>query len=152
MALLGGLETLKIWLLQTELPGGLWDLARDFPVLVLFLTSLYYLMKWLDRMLEAQRVSLQQIYDKNQAILNTLLATIERKQDATDTHISELTKEIALIRGTVGELIKEIAILRGTVGEVAKIDDVIDRLMDQIRINDDRWKYETKNFERRNDG
>lgn len=119
-AALGGLETLKIWLAQTDvLPTGLWDLARDFPVLVLFLATLYYLMRWLDKMLEAQRLSIQQIYDKNQVFLNTLLATVERKQDSMDGHIEQLTKEVS--------------ILRATVGEVAKVDDVIDRLMDQLK-------------------
>ena len=121
MIALGGLsEVLKIILSQLDtVPSGFWEIAKDFPILILFLGSLYYLMRWGERMLEAQRLELKEIYQKNQEYFSHLLNQIDLKQEKMESNIAKLTSEISILRGTISEL--------------AKVDDVIDRLLAEIR-------------------
>lgn len=107
-------------LAQAEIiPGGLWEIAKDFPVLVVFLAALYYLMRWMDRMLEAQREMLKEVYESNQLFLSNLLAQIDAKQNKMSDRIELLTQQVALSSATLSE--------------VTKVDDVIDRLMEKIQ-------------------
>ena len=111
IGILSGIEVLKVAVAQVEvIPGGFWEIAKDFPALVLFLAALYYLMRWFDKMLEAERSGLKDIYASNQQFLGTLLSQIEHKQEKMDISSEDLTKEVM--------------ILRGTLTEVAKVDDV----------------------------
>jgi hypothetical protein len=104
-----------------DIPGGLWDVAKEFPGLVIAggaAYSAYYVMKWLDKMLEAQRLALKEVYDSNQIFLSGLLGQIEAKQNKMADRIELLTQQVALINATVSEL--------------AKMDDVVERLMDKL--------------------
>lgn len=113
-------EVVILGLAQAEvIPGGLWEIAKDFPVLVVFLATLYYLMRWLDRMLEAQRAMLKEVYDSNQLFLANLLTQIEAKQNKMADRIELLTQQVAMSTATLSEL--------------TKVDDVIDRLMEKIQ-------------------
>lgn len=124
-------EAMIFGLAQAEVvPTGLWEIAKDFPVLVVFLATLYYLMKWLDRMLEtqrvtskevleAQRVTSKEVYEGNQLFLSNLLTQIEAKQNGMANRIELLTQQVAISTATLNEL--------------TKVDDVIDRLMEKIQ-------------------
>jgi hypothetical protein len=101
-----------------DIPGGLWDVAKEFPGLVIAGGAAYYVMKWLDKMLEAQRLALKEVYDSNQIFLSGLLGQIEAKQNKMADRIELLTQQVALINATVSEL--------------AKMDDVVERLMDKL--------------------
>ncbi len=106
-------------LMQADIiPIELLQAFKDFPLLFIFLGSLYYLMKWLEKMLEAQRVNLREIYDNNQVFLSNLLSQIEVKQNKMSDRIELLTQQVAIVNATVAE--------------VAKIDDVVDKLMDRL--------------------
>lgn len=108
LAAFGGLELLKISLAQTEVvPGEVWQILGNFPELTIFLIALYYTVKWLER-----------VYGNNQAIVSDLV-----KQ--TDESIKEVRDEVRSLKA-------EIQVLRGTVSEVAKVDDLMDRLMEKI--------------------
>jgi NAD kinase len=118
--LTGSVGILRIGLVQADIiPDGFWEVAKDFPVLAIFLGTLYYLSRLGERMLEAQRIALKEVYEAHQTFVSSLLDQLERKQDKMDE--------------SVGSLTNEIAILRGTLSEVAKVDDVIDRLLAEIR-------------------
>lgn len=120
VGLLTTYEGIILGLAQVEvIPGGLWEIAKDFPVLVGVLATLYYLMKWLDKMLEAQRVMLREVYEGNQLFLSNLLTQIEAKQNKMADRIELLTQQVAMSTATLGE--------------VTKVDDVIDRLMEKIQ-------------------
>jgi hypothetical protein len=115
--LLGVYEIIYIALMQM-IPPELLTAFKDFPLLFIFLGSLYYLMKWLEKMLHSQRVSLKEVYDSNQVFLSELLAQIETKQNKMADRIEILTQQIALINATVSE--------------VAKADDIIERLIERM--------------------
>lgn len=114
-------------LIQVDIiPIELLQAFKDFPLLFIFLGSLYYLMKWLEKMLEAQRVNLREIYDNNQVFLSNLLSQIEVKQNKMSDRIELLTQQVAIVNATVAE--------------VAKIDDVVDKLMDRLDDKNKDWK------------
>lgn len=120
IVLTGSVEIIRISLAQTDVvPAGFWEIAKDFPVLAIFLGTLYYLTKWGERMLEAQRVALKEVYEAHQTFVASLLDQIERKQSKIDE--------------SVGKLADEITVLRGTLAEVANMNDVIDRLLEEVR-------------------
>lgn len=113
-------ETAVISLAQAEIvPNGIWEIVKDFPVLGLFLATLYYLMKWLDKTLEAQRLALKEVYESNQLFLSTLLNQIETKQNRMADRIELLTQQVALSTATLSE--------------VVNFEDSIKRLMEKIQ-------------------
>lgn len=119
VVILGTYEGLLFGLAQAQLvPDGLWDIAKELPVLALFLATLYYLTKWGSRMLEAQRAELREIYENNQKFLSALLDGIITRQDKMDISIETLAIEIRNLHATLGEL--------------TKVDDVIEQMIDRI--------------------
>ena len=101
-----------------DIPGGFWDVAKEFPGLVIAGGAVYYATKWIEKMLEAQRVALREVYDSNQGFLSTLLGQIEAKQNKMSDRIELLTQQVALTNATVTEF--------------SKMDDVVERLMDRL--------------------
>jgi hypothetical protein len=122
LVVFAGYEALSISLAQIEGGASGFDIfakaIEDFPVLGLFLLSLYYLMKWLEKMLEAQRVAFKEIYEGNQKFLAILLEQIERKQDQMDKSVQNMAKEMEMMRATLGEAVN--------------VRDVVDQLMDRM--------------------
>ena len=113
------LEILKVGLFQAEvIPESLWEIAKDFPILVIILGTVYYLTKWGERMLEAQRLALKEVYESSQQFLSTILDQMEIRQNKMTDRIELLTQQMAMFGATLGE--------------VSKVDDVIDRLMEKI--------------------
>jgi len=100
------------------IPDGFWEIAKDFPVLAIFLGTLFFLMKWGERILESQRVALKEIYEGNQEFVSALLGQIESRQDKMDSGIEMLAVEIRSLHATLGEL--------------TKVDDVIEQMIDRI--------------------
>lgn len=132
IALFGGIEVLKIALYQSEVvPSQVWEILGNFPELTIFLVALYYTVKWLDR-----------VYGNNQKVISALIEQAEHRQDQTDGNIKdskgEIKAELRALRDDVKALRDELQILRATVSEVAKVDDVIDRLMEKIGVKNDK--------------
>jgi uncharacterized protein YlxW (UPF0749 family) len=100
------------------LPDSLLRIFEDFPLLAIFLYSLYYLLKWMERMLEIQRSTIKEIYDEQQVFLTTLLSQIEQKQNKMADRVELLTQQVAMFGATLSE--------------VTKVDDVIERLLERI--------------------
>lgn len=117
IALLTMYEALLFGLAQA-ISNDLWDIAKELPVLALFLATLYYLTKWGTRMLEVQRSELRDIYESNQKFLSALLDGIKDRQDKMDTSIETLAIEIRSLHATLSEL--------------TKVDDVIEQMIDRI--------------------
>lgn len=97
----------------------IWDIVKDFPLLVIFGVSFYFVAKWMVRLLDDQRAGLKEVYETNQKFINTLLKQIEQRQNRMDQSITDLASQCKL--------------LHSTISEVAKVDDVIDRLLEEIR-------------------
>lgn len=120
LGLTGLLEVFRIGLsqAQTDPEQGFWDLARDFPILAIFLVSIYFILKWVVKILEDQRTGLREIYESNQDYLSDLLRQIEAKQNKLETKIEKLTGEVEMFRATLGEAVN--------------VKDVVDQLLEKI--------------------
>ncbi len=118
LGLTGLLEALRLGLYQADPAQGFWDLARDFPILAIFLLSIYFILKWVVKILEDQRAGLREVYESNQDYLSNLLSQIERKQNKLEMDIGGLTKEVEMFRATLGEAVN--------------VKDVVDQLLEKI--------------------
>jgi ABC-type transport system involved in cytochrome bd biosynthesis fused ATPase/permease subunit len=103
----------------TAIPENLLLLLTNLPVVVLVVWLQLQNQKWLEHMLTIQRESLKSIYEGQNHFLDMLLNQMENKQDAMIKQLQHLTSSVE--------------ILRGTVSEIAKIDDVVDRLLLEIK-------------------
>lgn len=109
-----------IGLFQTELVSdSAWRILEEVPTLTIFLGALYYLLKWMERMLELQKQGMKEIYDGQQVFLNTLLSQIETKQNKMADRIELLTQQVAMFRETLSEAVN--------------VKDVVDQLMEKIK-------------------
>ena len=102
------------------IPGGLWEIAKNFPILAIFMATVYWFSNKLERMLEAQRIALKEVYDSNQIFLSSLLNQIEAKQNKMADRIELLTQQVSLLRVTLKETVSW--------GEMVKM--LMDRLDD----------------------
>jgi hypothetical protein len=116
----GVTETAVIIAAQTSvIPDNLLLLLTNLPIVALVVWLQLQNQKWLEHMLSIQRESLKSIYEGQNQFLNTLITQMENKQNEMASQLGSLTNRIE--------------ILRGTVSEVAKIDDVVDRLLLEIK-------------------
>jgi hypothetical protein len=116
----GTTEVAVIVAAQTSvIPDNLLLLLTNLPIVALVVWLQLQNQKWLEHMLSIQRESLKSIYEGQNQFLDMLLNQMESKQDRMIKQLEDLTNSIE--------------ILRGTISEVAKVDDVIDRLLLEIR-------------------
>jgi hypothetical protein len=87
------------------IPGGLWEIAKNFPILAIFMATVYWFNNKLERMLEAQRVALAEVYSSNQIFLSSLLGQIDTKQNKMADRIELLTQQVAMLRATLSETV-----------------------------------------------
>jgi hypothetical protein len=121
---LGVSEVLVAVSAQTNiLPENLISIFVQLPLVAVIIWLQLQNQKWLEHMLEVQRSSLKSIYEGQNAFLDTLLKQIDDKQNKMVDQIEYLGKMVAL--------------LHATVSEVVKVDDVIDRLLGEIRRRDE---------------
>lgn len=103
---------------QVDPAQGFWELARDFPILAIFLVSIYFILKWVVRILDDQRQGLREVYESNQSYLANLLSQVEQKQNKLETAIEELSKEVKMFRAALEEAVN--------------VKDVVDQLLEKI--------------------
>jgi hypothetical protein len=101
------------------IPDNLLLLLTNLPIVALVVWLQLQNQKWLEHMLSIQRESLKSIYEGQNQFLNTLIIQMENKQDEMASQLKDLTNNVKM--------------LNATVSEVVKVDDVIDRLLLEIR-------------------
>ena len=120
IALTSALEVFRLGVAQAQIDPiqSFWELARDFPILAIFLLSIYFILKWVVRILEDQRVGLREVYESNQDYLSDLLKQLEQRQTGMETSIDNLSKEVEMFRATLGEAVN--------------VKDVVDQMLEKI--------------------
>lgn len=117
---LGISETAIFIATQVEiLPDNLVSILVQLPLVAVVVWLQLQNQRWLERMLEVQRVSIKETYASQQIFLDKLLSQMDAKQEKMISQVELLAAQIALCNATVGE--------------VAKVDDVIDRLLTEVR-------------------
>jgi len=74
--------------------------------------------EWLEHMINVQRESIKEIYAGNTDFLNTLISQIDAKQAFTSDRVELLTQQLAINTATVNE--------------IAKVDSVVNELIDRL--------------------
>ncbi len=129
--LVGVSEALLGVAVQSQMiPDSMVSIFAQLPLVAVIIWLQLQNQKWLKSMLDTQREALHAIYEANtkslndahesrNKFLNTLLGQIETQQNKMSYQLDELTKQVALFGATLSE--------------VGKVDDVIDRLLAEIR-------------------
>ena len=106
-------------IIQTQiLPDSIISIMVQLPLVALIIWLQLQNQKWIEHMLEVQRVSLKGVYEGQNKFLDNRLGQIEGRQ-----------KEIV---NSVDKLKDEISIMRATLGEAVNVKDVVDQLMDRM--------------------
>ena len=117
--LFGASEALLTLAAQTQLlPDNLIGILAQLPLVAVIIWLEMRNKQWLEHMLAVQRQSLKEIYDSRNAFLDTLLKSVDSRQTE--------------MRDQVERMENQMVIFAGMLAEVAKMDDLVDRLMDKI--------------------
>ncbi len=115
---IGIYEALILGLLQAGASDSLIRIFEDFPILGIFLFSLYHLLHWMEKLLEMQQTNTKEIYDGQQVFLTSIIKQMEAKQTRIADRIELLTQQVAVNTATVNE--------------VAQVDNIVSDLIARL--------------------
>jgi mevalonate kinase len=117
--LFGVSETVIAFFSQTQIiPDNLLNILIQLPLVAVIIWRDERSKQWLEHMLDVQRVSLKEIYSSRDALLETLLKHIGDEQSKTIDKLDKIENQMRINSGLLAE--------------VAKMDDLVEKLMDKI--------------------
>lgn len=108
-----------------------WKILEQYPPLFIVALVAYYMYRmqreenrtnreWLEKMLAVQHETLKEAYNSRDAIISSIIAQIEIKQNRMDNNIELLSQQLAVNTSTVSEIAKVDAIVSDLIARLEK--------------------------------